>query len=47
MVIAALISFGILLVAWIAAPGDEARQRVEEPITDVEMFSAEGIARAA
>ena len=47
MVIAALISFGILLVAWVAAPGDEARRRVDEPRTDLEMLTAEGIARAA
>jgi len=47
MVIAALISFGILLVTWIAAPGDEARRRAEEPVPDVEIFTAEGVARAA
>ena len=47
MVIAALISFGILLVAWVTAPGDEAERRVEEPLTDVEMFAPEGVARAA
>ena len=47
MVIAALISFGILLVAWVTAPGDEARRRVVEPLTDVEIFTAEGVARAA
>ena len=46
MVIAALISFGILLVAWITAPGDEPR-RAREPKAEVEMFSAEGVARAA
>ena len=46
MVIAALISFGILLVAWITAPGDEPR-RVSEPATDVELIPAEGVARAA
>jgi len=46
MVIAALISFGILLVAWISAPGDEPR-RATEPTADVEMFPVEGIARAA
>jgi len=43
MVIAALISFGILLVTWITAPGD----RATEPTADVEMFPAEGVARAA
>jgi len=47
MVIAALVSFGILLVAWITAPGDEEQRRVEAPRTDVEMFAAEGVARAA
>ena len=46
MVIAAFISFGILLVAWITAPGDEPR-RVTEPAAEVEMFPAEGVARAA
>ncbi|HEX5041249.1 MAG TPA: hypothetical protein VFW95_14105 [Candidatus Limnocylindria bacterium] len=29
MVIAALVSFGLLLVAWILAPGDSARANVE------------------
>jgi hypothetical protein len=47
MVIAALISFGILLVAWIAAPGNEVRREVDSPATDLEVFSAEGVARAA
>jgi hypothetical protein len=47
MVIAALISFGILLVAWISTPGDEPRRTVAQPDADVELFSAEGIARAA
>jgi len=47
MVIAALISFGILLVAWITAPGDEPRRTVTQPDADVELFTAEGIARAA
>jgi hypothetical protein len=46
MVIAALISFGILLVAWITAPGDEPR-RTAEPAVEVELFPAEGVARAA
>jgi len=46
MVIAALISFGILLVAWITAPGDEPR-RAKEPAPEVEPFPAEGVARAA
>ena len=46
MVIAALISFGILLVAWITAPGDEPR-RATEPTADVGMLPAEGVARAA
>jgi hypothetical protein len=47
MVIAALISFGILLVAWIAAPGDEVRREVDSPTADLEMLTAEGVARAA
>jgi hypothetical protein len=47
MVIAALISFGILLVAWISAPGDEPRRSVAQPDAEVELFTAEGIARAA
>jgi hypothetical protein len=46
MVIAALISFGILLVAWITAPGDEPR-RATEPQAELEIFPAEGIVRAA
>ncbi len=46
MVIAALISFGILLVAWISAPGDEPRRDVV-PSTEVEITGAEGLARAA
>jgi len=47
MVIAALISFGILLVAWITAPGDEPRSEVVAPSTEVEITGAEGLARAA
>ena len=46
MVIAALISFGILLVAWISAPGDVSRP-LTEPAAEVELFAAEGVARAA
>jgi hypothetical protein len=47
MVIAALISFGILLVAWITAPGDEPRRDVVAPSTEVDITGAEGLARAA
>ena len=47
MVIAALISFGILLVAWITAPGDEIRRDAVSPAADLELPSAEGLARAA
>jgi hypothetical protein len=47
MVIAALISFGILLVAWISAPGDEPRRDVAEPSPEVDLPAAEGLARAA
>jgi hypothetical protein len=47
MVIAALISFGILLFAWLSAPGDEPHRKVVEPRADLEMLPAEGIARAA
>jgi len=47
MVIAALISFGILLVAWISAPGDEPRRMDAEPGADLEIFTPEGIAPAA
>jgi len=47
MVIAALISFGILLVAWIRAPGDEPRREVVAPSTEMEIAGAEGLARAA
>jgi hypothetical protein len=46
MVIAALISFGILLVAWISAPGGEPR-RAAASATDLELPTAEGLARAA
>ena len=47
MVIAALVSFGILLVAWIAAPGDEPRLRAAVAAHEHELFPAEGVARAA
>ena len=47
MVIAALISFGILLVAWITAPGGEPRARAAQPAPEQELFLAEGVARAA
>ena len=47
MVIAALISFGILLVAWIIAPGDERRREVVLPNTELEITGAEALARAA
>jgi hypothetical protein len=47
MVIAALVSFGILLVAWITAPGGEPRRGVALPATDLELPTAEGLARAA
>jgi hypothetical protein len=47
MVIAALISFGILLVAWIGAPGDEPQREVANPASDLELPTAEGLARAA
>jgi hypothetical protein len=47
MVIAALISFGILLVAWIGAPGDVARRAAPDRDVEVVLFTAEGIARAA
>ena len=46
MVIAALVSFGILLAAWISAPGDEP-QRTNDPAAEVELFPAEGVAPAA
>jgi hypothetical protein len=47
MVIAALISFGILLVAWISAPGDEPRRSVAQVDSEIELFATEGVARAA
>jgi hypothetical protein len=47
MVIAALISFGILLVAWITAPGGEPRREVVASNTDAEITGAEALARAA
>ena len=47
MVIAALVSFGILLVAWLAAPGGEPRARAAQPAPEHELFPAEGLARAA
>ena len=47
MVIAALVSFGILLLAWIAAPGDHRLAQRPEPARDLELFPAEGVARAA
>ena len=47
MILAALVSFGILLAAWIAAPTGGVRPEAETPKTDVEVFAAEGIARAA
>jgi hypothetical protein len=47
MVIAALVSFGILLVAWIGAPAHRERGRTVETSPEREIFSAEGAARAA
>lgn len=47
MIIAALVSFGILLVAWIAAPTGRVRREADAPKPDVEVFTTEGIARAA
>jgi hypothetical protein len=47
MVIAALISFGILLVAWISAPGGEPRPAAAPPVADLELPTAGGLARAA
>jgi len=47
MVLAALISFGILLVAWIASPSDEPRREVVTQSTDVDINTAEGLVRAA
>ena len=47
MVIAALISFGILLVTWIAAPGDEPRRHARTSLVDRDSFPAEGVAGAA
>jgi hypothetical protein len=47
MVIAALISFGILLVAWITAPGDERRREVVASDSELEITGAEALARAA
>ena len=47
MVIAALVSFGILLVAWITAPGDEPHREVASPAQDVELSTPDGLARAA
>ena len=42
MVIAALVAFAILLVAWIAAPDRPARPAEREPVRDgaVEQFAA-------
>jgi len=47
MVIAALISFGILLVAWITAPGDEPRREVLSQSREVDLPATDGLARAA
>ena len=47
MVIAALISFGILLVAWITAPGDEPRREVLPQGREVDLPATDGLARAA
>ena len=47
MVIAALVSFGILLIAWITAPGDQIRRDTPSSATDLELPTADGLARAA